>query len=209
MARKSRKYVIEQTKDNVFRVAGYIRLSSIKSYESNAFAESQKLIIENFIKERPDMILEKFYIDENVSDSIFKRDAFEEMIEDIESGKINCVVCKDLSRFSRNMLGTGYYIEKYFTQHEIRFIAINNEFDTNNDIYESDEHGNLKKDFRIQSMLDEAVTYDISTKVSRNLNELAKQGLFVAPRASFDYKKVNKHKLGIRPYGSTCSETNL
>lgn len=130
MARKSRKYVIEQTMDNVFHVAGYIRLSSIKSDEPNTSIESQKLIIESYLKEGPDMILEKFYIDENVSGSTFKRDAFEEMIQDIENGKINCVVCKDLSRFSRNLLGTGYYIEKYFPQHEVRFIAINNEFDT-------------------------------------------------------------------------------
>ena len=89
MARTSRKYVIEEEKDNTFRVGGYIRLSAIKSDEPNSSIESQKLIIDNFIKDKPDMILEKLYIDENVSGSTFKRPAFEEMIKDIESGKIN------------------------------------------------------------------------------------------------------------------------
>lgn len=62
------------------------------------------------------MILEKFYIDENASASerIFNRNAFEEMIEDLEIGKINCVVCKALSCFSRNFLGIGLLYRKIF-----------------------------------------------------------------------------------------------
>ena len=86
------------------------------------------------------------------------------MIGDIENGKINCVVCKDLSRFSRNLLGRGYYIEMFFPKHDVRFVAINDDFDTINDIYETDEYGDLKKDFRIKRMFDEAVVHDISKK---------------------------------------------
>ena len=153
MARKSRKYVIEKSNSGMFKVGGYIRLSVSKEEQPNTSIESQRLIIEDYIKNDTDLILHKLYIDENVSGSTFKRNGFEDMIEDIESGEVNCVVVKDLSRFSREFIGAGYYIEKYFPLHGVRFISISENFDTLNDIYYSDKFGNLKHNFQLTLLM--------------------------------------------------------
>lgn len=105
MARTSRKNIALDTTSNIlYRMAGYVRLSVVESSQHQESIENQKRIIEDFVLNHSDMELHKFYIDENASGSSFDRKAFEEMLEAISSGKVDCVIVKDLSRLGRNAI---------------------------------------------------------------------------------------------------------
>ena len=111
MARKSRKHIEKATVSTlplVLRAAAYLRISEVKPGLQPESIENQLKIIEEFLARRPDMTLAATYTDVNVSDRSFQREGFQEMIRAIESGKIDCVIVKDLSRMGRNMIETGY-----------------------------------------------------------------------------------------------------
>ena len=72
------------------------------------------------------------YIDNGATGTNFHRPGFQQMLSDIEAGHVNCVIVKDLSRLGRDTIDTGYYIEQYFRIRNIRFIAVNENFDTAN-----------------------------------------------------------------------------
>ena len=109
----------------------YLRLSysADRSVESDSIA-NQKKLIEDFVAAHPDIELVSERVDDGYSGVLFDRPAFQEMMNDIVSGKINCVIVKDLSRLGRNTIDTGYYIEKYFPLHGVRFISVNDQFDS-------------------------------------------------------------------------------
>lgn len=115
----------------MYNVGIYCRLSKDdnKGTESNSIT-SQKESLTDYVKQRG-WFLHKVYIDDGFSGVSFDRPAFKDMIFDIEKGYLNCVVVKDLSRLGRNYLDSGYYIEKYFPEHRIRFIAVNDSLDSN------------------------------------------------------------------------------
>lgn len=113
MARKSRKYqyaAFDQTLN--LNTVGYIRLSVSDTNESYSI-ENQRLIIEQW-GEQHQIPIARFYVDDGYSGTSFNRPAFREMTQDIRSGKIGCVVVKDLSRLGRDYITTGYYIEVFF-----------------------------------------------------------------------------------------------
>ena len=113
------------------------------------------------------------------------------MLADIEDGKIDCVIVKDLSRLGRNAIDTGYYIEQYFAQHKIRFVAVNDNFDT----------ANLNNTSRIllplKNVINEAYALDIGKKIKASAHRAMADGEFIGARAPFGYKKDpnNCHKL--------------
>lgn len=76
------------------------------------------------------MRLVDVYIDNGATGTNFQRPEFQRMIDDIEKGKIDCVIVKDLSRLGRNSIDTGFYIDRYFQEKKVRFIAVNDNFDT-------------------------------------------------------------------------------
>ena len=88
------------------------------------------IIIAQFLERNPDIQVYDTYIDNGTSGTTFHRPAFQKMLSDIESGFVNCVIVKDLSRLGRNTIDTGYYIEQYFRLRNVRFIAVNENFDT-------------------------------------------------------------------------------
>ncbi|MDE7162422.1 MAG: recombinase family protein [Anaeroplasmataceae bacterium] len=114
----------------IYNVGIYCRLSKDdnKGTESNSIT-SQKESLTDYVKRRG-WFLHKVYIDDGFSGVSFDRPAFKDMISDIEKGYLNCVVVKDLSRLGRNYLDSGYYIEKYFPEHNIRFVAVNDSLDS-------------------------------------------------------------------------------
>lgn len=129
MARKSRKHqhvVLNQILN--FNTVGYIRLSVSDTNESYSI-ENQKLIIEQW-GEQHQFPIAYYYIDDGYSGTSFNRPAFREMTQDIRSGKIGCIVVKDLSRLGRDYITTGYYIEEFFPSEGIRFVSVNDHFDT-------------------------------------------------------------------------------
>lgn len=108
MARKSRKQPLKVATNNIRGTVGYIRLS-VANKDASCSVENQKLIIEQWAAEH-EMPINHFYIDANHSGSNFDRPAFKQMLADIDAGRIECIIVKDLSRLGREFLSTSYYI---------------------------------------------------------------------------------------------------
>lgn len=116
MARKSRKQPLKTATMDVRSTVGYIRLS-VANKNASCSVENQKLIIEQWGAEH-EMPIDHFYIDANHSGSNFNRPAFKQMLADIDAGRIDCIVVKDLSRLGREFLSTSYYNRGVFSQQE-------------------------------------------------------------------------------------------
>lgn len=114
------------------------------------------------------------------------------MLGAIEAGKVNCVVVKDLSRLGRNTIDTGYYIEKYFPLHGTRFIAVNDQFDS-----EDSENSGNHLIVPLKNMINEAYAADISRKVRAQQRQAMRDGEFVGARPPYGYRKApdNCHRL--------------
>lgn len=158
----------------------YCRLSKDDNtgVESNSIT-NQKLYLTDYVKQRG-WVIYKIYIDEGKSGTNFDRDGFKEMISDIEAKKIDCVVVKDLSRLGRNYLDSGYYIEKYFPEHFIRFIAVNDSLDSNDG---ENDFGPFK------NIINEWYAKDISKKIKFSFSIKAKQGTLLQGFAPYGYLK--------------------
>lgn len=163
-----------------YNVGIYCRLSKDdnKGIESNSIT-SQKESLTDYVK-RQGWLLHKVYIDDGFSGVSFDRPAFKDMISDIEKGYLNCVVVKDLSRLGRNYLDSGYYIEKYFPEHRIRFIAVNDSLDSNDG---ENDFGPFK------NIINEWYAKDISKKIKFSFSVKAKQGTLLQGFAPYGYLK--------------------
>lgn len=188
MARKSRKNIItvETTPLNVaqhIRTAEYIRLSVEDSNNKGNSIVNQKMLLDDYISRNADMQLCDTYIDNGMSGMTFDRPEFQRMIEDIENGKIGCVIVKDLSRLGRNSIDTGFYIEQFFAQKNIRFIAVNDDFDT----------ANLKHNdnmmLYLKNIVNEAYALDIGRKIKTQARQAMRDGQYVSARPKYGYLK--------------------
>ncbi len=161
----------------------YCRLSKDDNtgVESNSIT-NQKLYLTDYVKQRG-WVIYKIYIDEGKSGTNFDRDGFKEMISDIETKRIDCVVVKDLSRLGRNYLDSGYYIEKYFPEHRIRFIAVNDSLDSNDG---ENDFGPFK------NIINEWYAKDISKKIKFSFSVKAKQGTLLQGFAPYGYLKCEE-----------------
>ena len=133
MTRKSRKRpnidsIIKPSRETV----GYIRLS-VRDKDSFGSVENQKLIIEEWGHQHQTSIM-YYYIDNGFSGSRFSRPAFQQMIQYILADKIECIVVKDLSRLGRDHITVGYHLEIFFPRQRVRFISVNDQFDTTDGI---------------------------------------------------------------------------
>ena len=195
MARKSRKNValVEQVPAmKVWRAALYIRLSVEFNGKRGDSLETQRQIMEAYVTLCPDIEVVEIYTDNGISGQTFERAAFQRLLDDIEAGKIDCVVVKDLSRLGRNTIDTGYYIEKYFPLHQVRFIAVNDQYDSN-DGENSANHMIVP----LKNMINEAYAADISRKVAAQQRQAMRDGEFVGSRPPYGYRKDpdNCHRL--------------
>lgn len=197
MARKSRKpgAVAETPKKptvKVWRAALYIRLSVEFNGRRGDSLETQRQIMEAYIALCPDIEIAEVYIDNGTTGRTFERKGFQRMLHDVEAGKIDCIVVKDLSRLGRNVIDTGYYIEKYFPLHGVRFIAVNDQFDS-----EDSENSGSHLIVPLKNMINEAYAADISKKVRAQQNQAMRDGEFVGARPPYGYKKDpdNCHRL--------------
>ena len=141
MARKSRKNqvlpesvqapVAENTGKQLLAAAAYVRLSVENSgNETDDTLQTQIKLVHNYIADHPDLELADTYIDNGFTGTNFDRPEFERLMQDVKSGKIQCVVVKDLSRFGRDYLETGHYLETIFPRLNVRFIAVTDDFDS-------------------------------------------------------------------------------
>ena len=202
MARKSCKHISPPTVPAhrlSLRAAAYLRISEAKPDLPPESIENQLKIIEGFLDCRPDLTLAATYTDINVSGRNFQREGFRQLTEAIESGKIDCVIIKDLSRLGRNMIETGYYIEKYFPLHGIRLISVTDQVETVDGISNLDKRNPIN--IPLLSLCNEAVSSEISQSTQTVLNTYARDGKYIAPRAPYGYRKSldDCHKLLIDP----------
>ncbi len=189
MARKSRKHMYkEQLKSPSPVAVGYIRLSVANRKESSSI-ENQKFIIECW-GEQQQIPISHYYIDNGFSGKFSNRPAFQEMIQDILSGNINCVVVKDLSRLGRNYISTGYYIEVLFPSNRVRFVSVNDQFDTIDGITNQKHPCSSRIRVPITNAFNEQISIEIKKKMEATLDMKAQHGTFIGPRAPLGYQKA-------------------
>lgn len=173
----------------------YLRLSKEDGdkEESDSITNQKELIFE-YLKSREDIRIHKVRIDDGYSGVNFERPAFQQMLADIKSGKVDCVVTKDLSRFGRNHIEVGKYLEKIFPYLGVRFIAINDHYDSALNVGQTDS---IIIPFK--NLINDAYCRDISIKIRSNLEVKRKKGDFVGAFAPYGYRKLetDKNKLAI------------
>ena len=185
---------------NVWNAAIYVRLSKEDGdkAESNSIA-NQKELIKDFLKSMPEIHLCSERVDDGFSGVDFLRPDFEAMLEDIKAGKINCVIVKDLSRFGRNYIEVGKYLENIFPFLGVRFISVNDQFDSSNKRSDAEE---LILPFK--NLMNDAYSRDISTKIRSQLLVKRKNGDYIGNFVVYGYAKSteNKNKIIIDEYAA-------
>lgn len=184
----------------VWNTYGYVRLSKEDGdkEESNSVT-GQKELIRDYLSRHPELRECGMKVDDGYTGSNFDRPRFQEMMADVRAGKVNCIVVKDLSRFGRDHLEAGEYIEKIFPFLGVRFIAINDHYDSLHRNPESDE---LMIPFK--NLINEAYCRDTSIKVRSQLEIKRQRGDFIGSFAVFGYRKdpEDHHKLIVDEYAA-------
>ncbi|MCL2853592.1 MAG: recombinase family protein [Defluviitaleaceae bacterium] len=196
MARKSRKHIeTEPTpakKEAAHSAGAYIRLSAVDKKQKGDSIETQRAIIEMFIAAQPDIELRDVYIDDGLSGQSFERPSFRRMVCDMENGKIDCCVTKDLSRLGRNAIDTGFYIEKYFPMNGIRFIAITDDYDS-----ADGSCGGIM--VSLKNMVNEAYALEIGRKIRATKQMNIRSGYFVGRLPPYGYMKSREDSYRLAP----------
>jgi len=175
---------------HLFKAGLYVRLSREDGdkIESDSIA-NQKEFIERYVKNIENISIEEIYVDDGYTGTNFDRPDFKRMMEDIEAKKIDCVIVKDLSRFGRDYIDVGRYLEREFPKRHIRFIAINDGIDNLNQRYDIS--------MPIKNIVNAQYAEDISKKVMASITMKQKSGQFIGAFASYGYAKDpnDKNKL--------------
>lgn len=174
----------------IYKAAIYVRLSKedgdvsdTSKAESNSIS-NQKELIRDFLKDKQDIVIVSERVDDGYSGVNFERPAFQLMLEDIKQGKVDCVVVKDLSRFGRNYIESGRYIEKIFPMLGVRFIAINDNYDSLTGKSQTDE---IVIPFK--NLINDAYCRDISIKIRSHLDVKRRKGEFIGSFTIYGYAK--------------------
>ena len=183
-----------------FNVGIYIRLSQEdkdKKYESDSESViNQKELLRNYVKSN-NFNLVKEYVDDGFSGTDFERPGFQKMLEDINDKKINCVIVKDLSRLGRDHVMTGYYIETFFPENNVRFISILESFDSF-----KNQASNDSSTFIIAC--NDYYSKQNSIKIRNVLNEKRKNGKFVGSLPCYGYMRDPEDKGHLIPNPETA-----
>lgn len=184
----------------MWRATLYLRLSREDGdkEESNSIA-GQRSLLRDFLKQHTDIQEYAVQIDDGWSGSTFERPSFKKMMEEVKAGKTDCIIVKDLSRFGRNYLDAGEYIEKIFPFMGVRFIAVNDNYDSFREKNASDD---LIVPFK--NLINEAYCRDISVKIRSQLEIKRKNGQFLGSFAAYGYFKdpQDKNRLVVDEYAA-------
>lgn len=178
----------------VWNAAFYCRLSREDGDkpESNSIA-GQKRILEEYAERRDDLRCAGVFQDDGYTGTNFERPGFQAMLGEIEAGRVDCVMVKDLSRFGRDYIDTGQYLERWFPSRGVRFIAVGDGIDRVGEDYD------LLLPFK--NVFNEHYARDISQKVRSSVRAKQEKGLFVGAFASYGYRKVpgDRNRLEVDP----------
>ncbi len=175
-------------KQQHYKAALYCRLSvDDGNFGGSVSIETQKVLLEQYCKDHS-ITDYTFYCDDGCSGTNFDREAFRQMYSDIQNGKINLVIVKDLSRFGRNYVETGMYVRE-FTDNDIRFIAADDNYDS---LLNGDDLL-----FPIKNVVNEMYARDVSKKTKAAKKAKARDGQFISSKAPFGYKidPADRHHL--------------
>ena len=188
------------TQKKIWNATLYLRLSRDDGdKEESGSITGQRELLRDYISQHPELREYAIRIDDGFSGSTFERPGFQKMIEDVKAGRTDCIVVKDLSRFGRNYLDAGEYIEKIFPFLGVRFIAVNDNYDSLGERKSSDD---LIIPFK--NLINEAYCRDISMKIRPQLEIKRKNGQFLGSFAAFGYLKdeQDKNKLVVDQYAA-------
>ena len=173
-----------------YRCAVYLRLSRSDGdqQESNSI-KNQRALLNDYMGKHPELHKFDEYVDDGYSGTNFERPDFKRMMQDIEKRNVNCIIVKDLSRFGRNYIETGRYLERIFPFMGVRFIAINDHYDS---AEENDDKGRILIPFN--NLINDTYCRDISLRVRSHLDVKRKEGQFIGSFAGYGYRKDPKDK---------------
>ena len=190
---------------DTYDAALYLRLSkddtdidgSAKT-ESNSIG-NQRELLRSFVKSQPDIQIFDIYVDDGYSGSNFDRPEFKRMTSDIEAGKVNCVIVKDLSRFGREYIEAGRLIQKIYPALNVRFIAVIDHFDS-----KTANTSEKSLVVPIKNFVNDSYCRDISTKVRSHQQMKRENGEFIGAFAPYGYQKdaQNKNCLVVDEYAA-------
>lgn len=167
----------------------YLRLSKDDDRQGESFSISnQRKFLLRYAAEHGFAVTGE-YVDDGYSGTTFRRPAFQQMIADIESGKIHLILTKDLSRLGRDYIKTGEFTEHYFPSRRVRFIAVS-------DGYDSDSSSTDLIPFR--NLMNEMYARDISRKIRASLLVRMEEGSFIGSRPPYGYQAVRRNINGTR-----------
>ncbi len=174
----------------LYKAIDYLRLSKDDGDEAESNSiKNQRTLITDFVARHSDIKLVDEKVDDGYSGVTFDRPGFQEMMELVRAGKVNCVIVKDLSRFGRNFVESGKYIQQIFPFLNVRFIAINDNYDS------------LKADYQtsnlyvpIKNLFNDAYSRDVSIKMRSFYDYKRRNGQVTGPFAVYGYliDKVTK-----------------
>lgn len=177
---------------NSFQTAIYARISRDKKEKPSDSIENQIALCESFIQKSEDFSLAGIYKDIAKTGTDFERPDFENLMDEVRMGKVNCIVVKDLSRFGRNYTELGNFIEKIFPFLGVRFVAVNDNLDT---FHMEDPNKSLE--VILKNIVNETYAKDISKKISTSHQIRIKQGGFICGAAPYGYT-ARKDEDGVR-----------
>lgn len=186
----------------VYHASIYLRLSkedgdvtSGSKNESNSIS-NQKSLVMDYLKDKHDIRVVSIWEDDGYSGVDFNRPGFQLMLEDVKKGIIDCIIVKDLSRFGRNYIEVGRYLEKLFPMLGVRFIAVNDNYDS----LEVDTAHDIVMPFK--NLINDSYCRDLSVKIRSHLAVKRKNGEFIGAFACYGYLKdpENKNHLVIDTY---------
>ena len=191
---KSTERVLKRSLSSEWRTAVYARLSNENNgLEDDRSLQNQIKYIKEYIQKIPTLELVGLYVDNGETGTSFERPEFLRLMEDIRAGRVNCIVVKDLSRFGRNYLEAGYYLEKIFPMLDVRFIAINDNYDSMDD---------TKKDgllIPIKNMINEMYAKETARKIKASYKVKRRRGEIRKGRPPYGYVKDPKQSYRLLP----------
>ena len=172
-----------------YKAALYMRLSRDDGGRESAGIESQRLLLRDYARTHGFSVIDE-YVDDGYSGTRYDRPAFTRMLSDIEAGRIDLVLTKDLSRLGRNYIASGELTEVYFPEHKVRFIAIN-------DGYDSALGADDMAPFR--HVMNEMYARDISRKIRTALRAKILDGQYIGSFPPYGYRKCAEDKNRLEP----------
>lgn len=202
MARKPKKILSDATaaaNKKIWYIALYIRLSRDDGTDESLSVSNQRKILSEFVEQsfQGEYVLVDDYVDDGQSGTDYDRPDFQRMIHDIEIGKVNCIICKNLSRAFRNYSDQGYFLESFFPRFSSRFITLG---DPEIDTFINPEAVS-GMEVPINGLMNDRFAYKTSSDIRRTFDNKRRNGEFIGAFAPYGYIKdpENKNHLIIDP----------